>query len=528
MSQGPLKLVLRILDERWLYFLGWWGMAAGLATGRAIVSISIMVLSGAWLFDGLYRKDFKQKWKAFTSNHPALLITSMFTLYALSLLYSDGIESGLKVLNTLFPLLFLPMIYASMPALSKKQVENIAWIHISFVLFSTLLSYVVASPELIAAEPRNISLFVNHIRLSLLILMSLVLMLRFGWDKGAALRIGVLLASLWFLFFLWVIQSATGFAILLLLILVGCVYTLGRKGLARWMGIAGLVSVFGMTAWVTNSAADYFDREVVDVNTLESQTALGNPYVHWPEYTLVENGHRLWLYVSMDEMKAAWAERSAMDPMEEDLKGQPLIGTLMRYLTSLDLRKDAEGVMTLSDEQILEIEQGVTSGVPSTKNGLGKRLDVLFYEIDAYRNGHDPSLSSFTRRLEYWKAGLSLFSQHPLIGIGAGNVHQELDQEYDRSGVLASSAWHLIHNQFITFLACFGIIGFLWMLYVHYSPLRIPSLRKEVLYVAFLLVLSASYLAEDTLNTQAGLSFFIFYQGLCVLAVYRPEESTSS
>ncbi|MDA0714140.1 MAG: hypothetical protein O3B83_02650 [Bacteroidetes bacterium] len=72
-----MKLVLRILDERWLYFLGWWGMAAGLATGRAIVSISIMVLSGAWLFDGLYRKDFKQKWKAFTSNHPALLITSM-------------------------------------------------------------------------------------------------------------------------------------------------------------------------------------------------------------------------------------------------------------------------------------------------------------------------------------------------------------------------------------------------------------------------------------------------------------------
>jgi O-antigen ligase len=503
-------------------------MAAGLATGRAIVSISIMVLSGAWLFDGLYRKDFKQKWKAFTAHRPALLITSMFFLYALSLIYSDGIVSGLKVLNTLFPLLFLPMIYASMPALTKRQVEHIAWIHIAFVLFSTLLSYTVASPELIASEPRNISLFVNHIRLSLLILMSMVLMYRFLWNKGNALRIGVVLASVWFLFFLWIIQSATGFAILLLLIVASCIFGLSRKGLARWSGIIGLLVVLGMTAWVMHSAADYFDREEVDVVNLETHTAQGNPYVHWPEYTLVENGHRLWLYVSMDEMKAAWAERSDMDPMEEDLKGQPLIGTLMRYLTSLGLRKDAEGVMALSEAQVREIEEGVTSGVPSTKNGLGKRLDVLFYEIDAYRNGHDPSLSSFTRRLEYWKAGLSLFSQHPVIGIGAGNVHEELDREYERSGVLAPSAWHLIHNQFITFLACFGIIGFLWMMYVHYSPLRLPSLRKEMVYVAFLLVLSASYLAEDTLNTQAGLSFFIFYQGLCVLAVYRPEERTSS
>jgi hypothetical protein len=290
----------------------------------------------------------------------------------------------------------------------------------------------------------------------------------------------------------------------------------------------GLLVVLGMTAWVTHSAADYFDRDDVDVAKLESHTALGNPYVHWPEYTLVENGHRLWLYVSMDEMKAAWAERSTMDPMEDDLKGQPLIGTLMRYLTSLGQRKDAEGVMALSNAQIREIEEGLTTGVPAVNNGLGKRLDIIFYEIDAYRNGHDPSLSSVTRRLEYWKAGLSLFSQHPIIGIGAGNVREVVYKEYERTGVLAPSAWHLIHNQFITFLACFGLIGFVWMLYVHYSPLRIPSLRKEMVYVAFLIVLSASYLAEDTLNTQAGLSFFIFYQGLCVLAVYRPKESTSS
>jgi hypothetical protein len=523
-----LAFLTRILEERWLYWLGWAGLACGLALGRAILSISIIVLAGAWLFDGLYRKDILKKWKAFLSHRPALLISSIPIIYAISLLYSSGIHEGLSVLRTQAPLLVLPMILSSMPKLKADHIKRIAMIHVAALLLSTLLSYFMADASVISETPRQIPIFVNHIRMALLLVMGIFLILRFNSSKDPLRMFINLSAIAWFLYFLWIMQAATGFSILLLVLFFYGLRSLFVSGGRKWLGILSLLCVSLCGYYVISSANAYWASPLVSLAELDTHTTLGNEYIHVIENKSLENGHRIWLYIAYNEMMEAWTERSAVDINGKDKKGQPIRGTLLRYLTSLDLRKDAAGVAALTDDQIKEIEEGITSALAQEHSGIRKRLDVLFFELDSYVNGGDPSYNSMTRRFEYWKAGWGLFKRSPIIGYGAGNLREDLKPEFIKNSRLSEDAWNLIHNQFLTFLACFGILGFIWMIYVHYMPLGIVFLRKECLLWVFLFVLCASYMTEDTLNTQAGLSFFFFYQGLLILGVYRPTESKTS
>jgi len=523
-----LALIIRILEERWLYLLAWAGLAAGLGLGRAIISVSMIVIACAWLFDGMYRKDFKSKLRDFFKNRPALLISSIPLIYLISLSYSSGTESGWKVLHTLAPLAFMPMIFSSMPVLDKKQIQGIAMIHVLALGLSTLLSYLLADPETIIHAPRKINLFVNHIRLSLLLVMGIVLIIRFLWSKKTWQIILNLLLISWFLYNLWIMESGTGFLILMILVSIFALRGIMFNGYRRWLGIMGLILI-GITAiWIGLSAHSYWETEDIDKANLEYLSPHGNPYIHDLDNSSLENGNRIWMYVSRAELDSTWVLRSEMDLKGKDLKGQYLQGTLIRYLTSLGQRKDADAVMALSDEQVREIESGTTSAFAGQKAGIPRRLDVLFYEVDSYMNGGDPSLNSMTRRFELWKAGWGLFKAAPIIGHGAGNIRVDMSEQLSQGSRLSHDAWDLIHNQFLTFMACFGMLGFLWMIYAHYQGLTLAALRKEPLFLIFLLVLSISYMGEDTLNTQSGLSFFIFYYGLTLIAVYRPEDSRIS
>ena len=116
---------------------------------------------------------------------------------------------------------------------------------------------------------------------------------------------------------------------------------------------------------------------------LDQFTALGNPYFHDTSSHQLENGHLVWMYVNQDEMESAWNKRSSIKYHDLDNKNQPLFGTLMRYLTSKDLRKDAEGVNKLTETDVKQIENGRTS--IASNNGLKTRLSTFLMEYEIYR-----------------------------------------------------------------------------------------------------------------------------------------------
>ena len=70
------------------------------------------------------------------------------------------------------------------------------------------------------------------------------------------------------------------------------------------------------------------------------------------------------------------------------------------------------------------------------------------------------------------------------------------------------------------------MLGLLLLLgFIFYPVLKLEAF-KEPLVVAFLLTALISFITEDTLETQAGATFFAFFYGILVFA--RPRAKARS
>ncbi len=274
--------------------------------------------------------------------------------------------------------------------------------------------------------------------------------------------------------------------------------------------ITSLFIVFGGVMYVWKAKKDYFRVSEKVCNSPLSGTASGDVYFHDMENTQVENNNYVWRNIHYPGLRKAWNERSNMDVKGADKKGQPVIGTLIRYLTSKGLCKDRDGVESLTTDEIEEIEAGNPSSI-ELKFGINKRLNEIFWEIDSYINGQNPSGNSVIMRLEFWKTAKALISDNILFGVGTGDGKLEMQIMYDKTNSVLDQNWRLgSHNEFLSTWVKTGLIGFIIFVIALFSPI----LRKEnrnFIYLSFFLIAILSFLAENTLETQPGVTFFGFF-----------------
>jgi len=79
--------------------------------------------------------------------------------------------------------------------------------------------------------------------------------------------------------------------------------------------------------------------------------------------------------------------------------------------------------------------------------------------VSGTRFGQDPTA---TFRLSLWKAGLKMFIDHPILGVGINNFPDQYAQNYLPEG--QESAFWAPHNIFVQALSETGILGFLCLL----------------------------------------------------------------
>ena len=79
------------------------------------------------------------------------------------------------------------------------------------------------------------------------------------------------------------------------------------------------------------------------------------------------------------------------------------------------------------------------------------------------------------------------------------------------------------HNQYLAITVAFGIFGLAFFLFALFYPMLFLNQMGNFLYVVFLLTLVLSMLTEDTLETQAGATFFAFFNAFFLYA--QPKES---
>jgi O-antigen ligase len=115
-------------------------------------------------------------------------------------------------------------------------------------------------------------------------------------------------------------------------------------------------------------------------------------------------------------------------------------------------------------------------------------------------------------RFEVWKNTFALYKQHPLIGVGTGDIKEELNDQYLRTGFTEGIEFNLSpHNQFFHTLLLLGIPGIISLLMILILATLKAWTRKNYLLISLLIATIINCVTEGILEKQAGVLFFVFF-----------------
>jgi hypothetical protein len=512
-----------------IFLFGLLLLAAGLPLSKLLMSIGQMILLGNWILEG----GFSEKWHRLKNSWSAVLLLSVFLFLFAGLLWSDDMQFGLQDLKIKLPLALLPLLFATSRHFHPKFINWVYWVFIHAVLAKTIQAYGVYMNWWGHAyiDVRDITQNISSIRLSLMIVFSAFLYVVLLRNKMRFVNLfSFIITFLWFIYFLLLIRSLTGFVCLGLVASVTYFISLFSKRLPVYsllIGAAFLLCLVFFSYRTYRIYTDYFIPKPV-AEILDSVTAKGNRYDHDIQSTTIENGYRTWLFVSWKELAESWNERSDLHLGMKDKKGNEVTYTLIRFLTSKGLRKDASGVEALTEEEIKGIESGVANALYLTADPFTSRVHQVIWEFDVYFNhGGNPSGHSVTQRIEFWKTGLGILKDHLWTGVGTGDTRNAYEKAYVFQRSALTEKYRLrSHNQFLAIALAIGLPGLILFIISLIYPLR-KNFRNWV-YLCFFLILSLSFITEDTLETQAGVTFYAFFNSLLIFAPLRDKPFSIS
>ncbi len=510
--------------HKWIYFFCLSLVAIGLPVSEFLMSIGQILMFVNIIIEGRY----KEKLTLFFRNKTALIVSSVMLLHLLGLLYTSDFDFGLNDIRIKAPLLLMPLFISTSAPLSEKMFNWLMALFTATVVVATFISLGVyngvVNTKLPITEIRNISIFISHIRFSLLICLSVFISLWFMIkERAIAIKVGLALVAIWLLAFLFFLDSLTGVIAFFVTVLVLLIYY-SFNSLNIFVKIGGvlctLLILISLVVYIKPIVKPQIPIQPIDFSNLETTTHQGMPYLHDTTTVLSENGNRVWIYVSWDELEQSWNQRSTIQFNGNNKKGDYLKYTLVRFLTSKGLRKDAEGVNSLNTEEISAIENGIANVNYLGKLGITIRLMETAWEFENYKSGGDINGHSAVQRVEFWKAGWQLILENPIIGVGTGDIKNAYHEQYTKMNSPLDEQHRLrSHNQYIAIAVAFGIIGLVWFLFALIYPFVSNKMWNNYFYFTFILIALISFLNEDTLETQPGVTFFAFFNALLLLGV---------
>lgn len=499
--------------------------AVFLPWSTALLSLSQMLLAANWIAAGFAQGDARQRWRdAFTRPEP-LVFMSFLGLHALGLLWTEDMGWGIDLCRILLPVLVFGAVLSGTERLADKELRLVllfgAWSVIASAAFGALFSD--AAP----GDYRGLSLFISHIRLSLLLCLAAAFLI-LCWPARAWQRMAHAAGALLAVLLIMRLASIQGLAILALMAAV----LLWRRS-RGWRPLARnayRIVVVAMPIALTAAAFLVIDARTKPVppglGSTTERTAGGALYFHDTTSTQTENGTHVWTYLAWAELRSAWKHRSERSLDDADDQGHPLWSTAVRYLASKGLRKDSVAVMSLSDDDIRAIEQGVPNALRSDQGMVRARIEEVLFELEQYRATGRAGGHSVTMRIEFLKAGWAIAQDHWLTGVGTGDTQRAFDAYYAATASTLDARWRLrAHNEYLTLLISFGVLGLAWSLFSWWWPALRTGAWRDDAFVCWAIAFGISCLTDDTVETQAGATFFAFYYAVLVFA--RPRQAIS-
>jgi len=515
----------RKLRYRNIYLAGLWIIVFSLPVSHFGISVGTFIILGIWLLEG----DYKKK-KNILASHPGILIfASIFLLCLAGLLNTSDFSYAWRDIVIKLPILVLPVLIGTSAPISPKEFRIVfsgllvgLWIT-SLTGLAALMGYL----NFPVQDVRDISLFISHIRLALLLGLSLHILLYLLLNSRplpTTEKTGYLISMLWFIFFLFILKAGTSFFMLVLFALVLFIFLIKSIKsfiLKYFVIILGITIVLLAVTWLNHAIGRFYARDPLQEPVQAERTVNGNPYDKPVNLTDTENGHYVWLHVCEKELRKAWNSHSKLDYNGRDLRGQELRRTLIRYMTSKNLPKDSTGFARMSPEDIHNVENGMANYLYTYRVALYPYFYQVLWEMNQYKKGK-LSGHSHIQRLEYLKTGWQIARDHFWFGVGTGDVPDMYNTYYEKNHSSLTPDWRLrTHNQYLTYWLTYGIFGFMWFLFSFFSPFFFEKKQHNYPAVIFLIIAAMSMLYEDTLETQVGVYFVVFFYSLLIFGIKK-------
>ncbi len=515
------------------YFKGYYVllilMVISLPLSKALSSIIPGVLMFWWLVD----RHFLEKFRLLKQRKGLILIISIYLIYVIGLLWTNSMEWGVLDVTIQLPLLVLPLVIGTSPRLNYFQVKQILYVFALAVVVASFCSVwvLLGLSDITIHDPREMSLFISHIRFSLLINIAIFSL---GWylmnkeQKHYGEKLFLVITILWLAVFLIILKSVTGWVVFFIISLLVVFRNMLR--IKKMYFRISLISVFVVLAtipaiYVLHTVHQFYQVEKVSPNLLHEKTSKGNSYLQDTQNKELENGHYIYLYLNEDEIREAWNKRSTLNYDSIYPSGFNRL-VLIRYLTSKGLRKDSESVEKLTPDDIKNIENGMTNYQFANSFTFYKRIYQIIWEADSYLKGGDPSGHSVTQRLEYYKMGLKIVAKKPLFGHGTGGYFPAYQEEYSKSKFFTNKEYRQrSHNMLLSYAIDFGLIGMAYICFALIAPVFIENKKRSALLISFLLIVFISFINEDTLNNHDAISFFAFFYPLYLYSDHEKPMS---
>lgn len=139
------------------------------------------------------------------------------------------------------------------------------------------------------------------------------------------------------------------------------------------------------------------------------------------------------------------------------------------------------------------------------------------YHFAAAENS-EKNWNGLNLRLAKWQCAVAVIKDQPLLGVGTGDVKDELVEEYKRNNFHYAVEHRFDpHNQFLETTVAIGVIGLFALLFCYLCPLTVAIRKQNWLLGSFMILIVSSSLTESILGRSQGIVFISFF----ILIIYR-------
>jgi hypothetical protein len=425
--------------------------------------------------------NLKEKLSRLKENKFFLIIFGFYLLHLIGILWTQNWDYGLNELRQKSSLGIISIIIFSRPLPNKQQFNLLLLGFIATLVLTSIFNFIIYtfySDQFNLIDIRDMSRFGSHIRYGILIgfgvaisYQSSRIYLRFKWI--------FLLIAFWFSFYTYYSQVLSGIIALLIVVLGLLFWRLYQQKKLVLLGVICALLIAIITA-----------IGVYIAQPVETRSLYPDNYV---------------------TLKIEWNKRAKISFDSLDRRNQNLSLTLERYLISKKLPVSGEGVHKLSADDIAYIQKGFAD-IRETKSGMGARLFGIRYQL---QNPLNPNGNSILERIEYWKNASAIIKENWLFGIGTGDINDEIQKMYvKRNSPLNEDRRLRAHNSYLTFWMTFGVLGLSYFIWMQQGFFMQQWKSKNLLGLFFILISAVTFLFEDTLETQMGITYFSLFYAL--------------